>query len=283
MIALNPPHRRGKREAQTFDELKHRKIDVGKSVSNEVLSPANLGEFSIQPQQGEVRAAFVPLARLQEDLEIGDRANILLVSATDATDPPQPDTTKGQRLEAAVRRRAGLEDLGLQVRVLDAQRMLSLESDAALIADGRADSAIATGEQLGMKPSPVMTYLATTIRSGDRRIPYSLVTAVELTEIAPGLQSEETSLPPIVLNEWAARELAAKRDDRVSLEYDVWEEPGRLSPRTANFYVAAIVPIAGLAADRDLAPSYPGITESENLRDWDPPFPIDLSRIRPVD
>ena len=72
-------------------------------------------------------------------------------------------------------------------------------------------------------------------------------------------------------------------DDRVTLEYEVWEDPGRLSPRTASFYVAAIVPIAGLAADRDLAPLYPGITESENLRDWDPPFPIDLSRIRPVD
>jgi hypothetical protein len=86
-----------------------------------------------------------------------------------------------------------------------------------------------------------------------------------------------------VLNEWAARELAAKRDDRVAIEYEVWEEPGRLSPRTASFYVAAIVPIAGLAADRDLAPVYPGITGSESLRDWDPPFPIDLSRIRPVD
>jgi ABC-type lipoprotein release transport system permease subunit len=128
-----------------------------------------------------------------------------------------------------------------------------------------------------------MTYLASTIRSGDRQIPYSLVTAVELTEIVPGLQSEETSLPPIVLNEWAARALAAKHDDRVTLEYEVWEDPGRLSPRTASFYVAAIVPIAGLAADRDLAPPYPGISESENLRDWDPPFPIDLSRIRPVD
>ncbi len=147
----------------------------------------------------------------------------------------------------------------------------------------RRTAQLPTGERLDMKPSPVMTYLATTIRRGDRQIPYSLVTAVELTEIAPGLQSEETSLPPIVLNEWAARELAAKRDDRVTLEYQVWEEPGRLSPRTASFYVAAIVPIAGLAADRDLAPVYPGITESENLRDWDPPFPIDLSRIRPVD
>src|SRR5262249_34983743 len=27
----------------------------------------------------------------------------------------------------------------------------------------------------------------------------------------------------------------------------------------------------------------PGITDSENLHDWDPPFPMDLGRIRPTD
>ena len=268
-----------------LESLHGQKEDLGRTLRlsvREVLAPASLGEFSIQPQQGEVRAAFVPLARLQQDLEVGDRANVLLVSAS-AVGARDEEGTSAQRLEAAIRRRAALEDLGLKVRVLDTQQKLSLESDAAIIADDRGESAIAAGEQLGMKPSPVMTYLATTIRRGDREIPYSLVTAVELTEISPGLQSEETSLPPIVLNEWAARELAAKLDDRLALEYEVWEEPGRLSPRTAGFYVAAIVPIAGLAADRDLAPVYPGITESESLRDWDPPFPIDLGRIRPVD
>ncbi len=268
-----------------LESLHGQKEDLGRTLRlsvREVLAPASLGEFSIQPQQGEVRAAFVPLARLQQDLEVGDRANVLLVSAS-AVGARNGEGTSSQRLEAAIRRRAALEDLGLKVRVLDAQQKLSLESDAAILTDDRGDSAIAAGERLGMKPSPVMTYLATTIRRGDREIPYSLVTAVELTEISPGFQSEETSLPPIVLNEWAARELAAKLDDRLALEYQVWEEPGRLSPRTASFYVAAIVPIAGLAADRDLAPVYPGITESESLRDWDPPFPIDLSRIRPVD
>jgi putative ABC transport system permease protein len=44
-----------------------------------------------------------------------------------------------------------------------------------------------------------------------------------------------------------------------------------------------VVPIAGLAADKDLVPAYPGITGSENLSDWNPPFPIDLKRVRPKD
>ncbi|PYQ19999.1 MAG: hypothetical protein DMF79_11375, partial [Acidobacteria bacterium] len=44
-----------------------------------------------------------------------------------------------------------------------------------------------------------------------------------------------------------------------------------------------MVPMLGLAADRDLVPEYPGITRSARLADWDPPFPVDLKRIRPVD
>src|SRR4030095_2415851 len=47
--------------------------------------------------------------------------------------------------------------------------------------------------------------------------------------------------------------------------------------------LTGIVPIDGLAADRNLVPEYPGISGSENLSDWDPPFPIDLQRIRQKD
>src|SRR5207248_7049716 len=67
------------------------------------------------------------------------------------------------------------------------------------------------------------------------------------------------------------------------LDYYVWEEPGRLVTRIAGFQVAAVVPIEGAAADRRLAPVYPGITEARTLGDWDPPFPIDLKRVRRVD
>jgi len=45
----------------------------------------------------------------------------------------------------------------------------------------------------------------------------------------------------------------------------------------------AVVPIAGLAADRELVPEYPGITESEDMSEWDPPFPIELNRVREMD
>ena len=262
-----------------LESLHGRKDDLGRTLRlavRRVLSPAELGEFSLQPQQGEVRAAFVPLARLQQELGVADRVNALLVSAIGSGDARAS-------LETLVRARATLEDVGLTLRVLDAQRALSLETEGTLVDEARETAARAALDALGMRPSPVLTYLVNSIRSGGRSIPYSLVTAIELTDIDPDVQAEETSLPPLILNEWAARDLAVRSGDRVTLDYYVWEDPGRLGTRTADFLVAAVVPLAGAAADRDLAPSYPGITESETLRDWDPPFPIDLGRIRPTD
>jgi ABC-type antimicrobial peptide transport system permease subunit len=69
----------------------------------------------------------------------------------------------------------------------------------------------------------------------------------------------------------------------VSLEYYVWNSDGRLHTRSARFRLERVVPLDGAAADRDFAPKYPGITESESLHDWDPPFPVDLGRVRPID
>ena len=99
-------------------------------------------------------------------------------------------------------------------------------------------------EQGGMKAQPVFTYLANTLRTGDREIPYSLVTAVDLSTIVPALPPTQAE-PPIVLNEWAARELEAAPGDAVTMEYYRWEDPGRLDhAHESSFRVAAVVPVS---------------------------------------
>ncbi len=77
--------------------------------------------------------------------------------------------------------------------------------------------------------------------------------------------------------------MAARPGDQVEVDYYLWDANAGLSTRTTSFTVSGIVPIEGFAADRQLAPEYPGITGAESLADWDPPFPLDLSRVRPVD
>jgi ABC-type lipoprotein release transport system permease subunit len=115
-----------------------------------------------------------------------------------------------------------------------------------------------------------------------------LITATELDALPPAhadfpVASATQAADPIVLNTWTARELEAKPGDRIEIEYYLWDPAAGLLTRSAAFSVAAIVPLEDFAADRRLAPDYPGITGSESLADWDPPFPIDLSRVRPQD
>ena len=39
----------------------------------------------------------------------------------------------------------------------------------------------------------------------------------------------------------------------------------------------------GVGGDRTLTPDYPGISDAADMTSWDPPFPVDLKRVRPKD
>ncbi len=280
-----------------IESLHGRKDNLGRTLRltvRAIVAPEDLGDFSLQPKQGDVRAVFVPLQRLQQDLDVGGRVNALLIG--------QPSTGGPKRaaLEDLIRRRFALEDVGFTVRgvgsaaTMDTPRTVIVESAAGLLDGPRAKAADAAAAAVAMSAQSVFTYLANTITGGDRQVPYSLVTAMDLRAVMPleregfsrapsPLAPQPSAAPPIVLNDWTARDLAVKVGDAVTIEYYVWEDPGRLTTRSAAFRVAAVVPIAGATADRDLAPVYPGITEAKTLGAWDPPFPIDLHRVRRVD
>jgi ABC-type lipoprotein release transport system permease subunit len=260
------------------ESLHGRKEELGRTIRltiRETLKPEALGEFSIRPGQGGVRAVFVSLARLQKDLEQPGKANAILISENIT------GASGGTRaLEDLLRETFALEDLGVRLRALDAERGISLESESAIVGDKLFASAQAAAKESGLSISPVLSYLANSIRSGEGDIPYSLVTGVSPERFSA---LSNASGNPIILNEWAASDLGVRPGDEVTLEYYVWKDDGRLVTETATFEFAAAVPIAGAASDRDLVPDYPGITETESLSDWDPPFPIDLERVRPKD
>jgi len=267
------------------ESLHGRKEDPGRTIRltvRAIVSPDQLGDFSIQPQQGAVRAVFVSLSRLQQDLEQRHLVNAMLIADRDGL--------TGDPLAALLKQHALLEDYGLSLHSLEDQHALAVETTAGLIDATRADAVDHAAVVSATQPRPVLTYLANSIRSGDRQVPYSLVTAISAEEIAPELArpwrkdgTQPPVLPPIVLNDWTAKELAVKPGDTIVLDYYVWQEPGLLETRSADFKLAAVVPIADAAADRRLAPVYPGISDADTLGDWDPPFPIDLKRVRPVD
>src|SRR5262249_24813454 len=145
-------------------------------------------DFSLRAQQGDVRAVYVPLARLQRDLAEPGKVNTILT-----------------RSEPQLKGRYTLEDVGLRQRPDG-----TLESGSGMIPAGMPAAVKTAGAH------PVFSSLANSIRIGDRATPYSLVTGLD-TAPAP------TTDDGITLNEWAARDLAAKPGDAVTLEYYVWK------------------------------------------------------------
>src|SRR5204863_4574895 len=72
-----------RQSAILVESLLSRNADLGRTLRltvRGIIGPASLGAFSLQPQQGEVRAVFVPLRRLQQDLDLTSRVNTLLVA-----------------------------------------------------------------------------------------------------------------------------------------------------------------------------------------------------------
>ncbi len=281
-----------------IESLYGQKEDLGRTLRVTIktsLAAEQLGEFAIRPQQAAVRAVFVPLQLLQKELALEGKVNTLLISRSKDS-AGLSDIERTAALENLLKERVELEDYSLRLRPLDQQRGISLERTSTLLDDELVKTAVATADALHAPTRPVLSYVANGITSGQQTIPYSLVTAIDDVAFeglrnpggAAGAVSRVPSggvatLPPIILNEWAAGDLRAKPNDTVSLEYYLWREDGRLETKTEQFQLVAVVPIAGLAADRDLVPEYPGISESTSMSDWDPPFPVDLKRIRKQD
>jgi len=254
------------------------------------LPPAALGEFALRPSQGEILSVFVPLARLQRALGQRDRVNTVLIAGTGEGD-------RGPAVRRALKDSLQLDDVGVRVRrvsddevVVDTSRIVLDESVVRAIFAAAAD--------VGAPTYGVLTYLANAIRARGHEIPYSVVSAVDLERWIPGVRivrrsseseggspkSEVRSQTPddIYLNAWAARDLGVSAGAAIELQYYAWQEPGELVTRAATFHLAGIVPMGG-RLDSTLAPDVAGVTDARSMADWDPPFPIDLRRIRPQD
>ena len=270
------------------ESLYGRRENAGRTVRlicGEILAPEKLGEFALRPSQGTVYSVFVPLQRLQRDLAQPARANAILLG-------PRSQGGDLQKIRNLLKERFTLQDVGVKLRPLPSLTGFSVESSRILLDESIAQAAFGAASDAGMKASGVFTYLANSIRIGKRDIPYAVITAVDLRrggmnairhiESFPNPRAPADANESIWLNEWAWRDLGGAPGDIVEVDYYLWQEEGRLVTRTARFRLASVISIGG-DVDAALAPDFPGITEARSIRAWDPPFPLDLRRIRPED
>ena len=157
-----------------IESLFGRKEDVGRTVRLTlagVLARDRLGEFALRPQQADVRAVFAPLRRLQRDLAVNGQVNTVLVSG-------------GERSDATAQ--IGAATRGSWRSCRHSPRATPPSLSRARTASSAKPSKLPRGVSLAswdLQPIPVFTYLANSIRKGDRQIPYSLVTATDLGQV----------------------------------------------------------------------------------------------------
>ena len=275
---------------------------------DEEATATGLARFGLTPHQTLPLNAFVSLSRLQEELGRPGEANLLLV---DTDDGPGG---LAARLEAT----ASLEDLGVKVGIPGASETSETPTGGFVVVESReyvlrspvVRAVERIAEELGAETQPVLTYLANSMTktAANREspkaeavgseatgepptMPYSTVTAVPLPPdpAFPALRplrppsSLELESDELLLNAWAAEDLEAAAGDLVEMTFYGVGADDRLTTESATFRVAGVVAMEGLAADRSLTPDFPGIADAEDISSWDPPFPVDLSKIRPRD
>jgi hypothetical protein len=179
-----------------------------------VLPAQRLGEFALRPQQAELRAVFAPLRRVQRDLEVPGQVNTVIMAGT------SDDTAAAQARGALA-----LDDLGLKVRPSADGTQLIVDTTSGILSAPVEAAVREAGVALGLHEVPVFTYLANSMRIGERTIPYSLIAAVPLDEVsaASGAPHDAPGTDAIVLNEWTAQELNAKTGDALDIEYYLWD------------------------------------------------------------
>jgi putative ABC transport system permease protein len=254
-----------------------------------VVADRGPGSFDLVPGQATPRNAFLPLAELQHELGEEGKANGLLVGGL----PPE---VGAPAVEAALGAGVRLDDLGLVLRPLGAACGLALESREFFLPPAVAAGAVAAAAETGVEARPVLTYLATGLAAHGRDLPYSMVSALGPApragpeagqpRLVSGAAAPALAGDDILLDTWAAEDLAVRPGDTVEMSYFLPDSGGAGAPLrtgTATFRVRGVVALAGLAADRSLTPAFPGIDQARDMASWSPPFPVDLHRVRPRD
>ncbi len=228
-----------------------------------IVSAEDFGTFQAVASQIAPDSVFVPLADLQVQIEMEGRVNALLSAAPDAA-------ALAAKLEAG----KTLADLSLKLAPIDKPTPAwELSTDRVFL-----DEAVAQ-DLLAARPGAygVLTYLVNGVKSAKGATPYSMITAVDAA--AAGLPEGQGML----ISAWLAEDQKLQVGDEVEIRYYVVGNGRELREQTAKFPVRGILPMEHAAITPAWTPPFPGVSDVDNCRDWDPGFPMDNKAIRDQD
>lgn len=224
----------------------------------------DFGTFQPVASQIAPDSVFVSLADLQVQIEMEGRVNALLSAAPNAA-------ALAAKLEAG----KTLADLSLKLAAIDKPAPAwELSTDRVFL-----DEAVAE-DLLTARPGAygVLTYLVNGVKSAKGATPYSMITAVDAA--AAGLPGEGQGM---LISGWLAEDQKLQVGDEVEIRYYVVGNGRELREQTAKFPVRGILPMDHAAITPAWTPPFPGVSDVDNCRDWDPGFPMDNKAIRDQD
>jgi len=257
-----------------------------------VLPDDGVGGFTLDASAQMPRNVFLDRAWLAEQLGEQSGANALVVAPRPGPNgyPPLGEMhrtdvfgpTPVRHQPRLIGQAMTLEDYGLYLRTHGSR--VSVFSDAVTLTDAQVEAAYEAATQFELESVPVSVYLADAIEvvgHPSRSIAYAVVADLWGKKGLPLLEGRpETGHQGVWLNEWALEDLGVDIGDRVDLRVR-WRvsTPSGYEEREAVLPLGGMVAMRGLGADPGLVPEFEGITDATEIGDWDPTFPIDLSRI----
>jgi|UniRef100_UPI0037835D0C putative ABC transport system permease protein len=220
-----------------------------------IVSAEDFGAFQLTASQVAPDSVFVNLADLQTQLEMDGRVNALL----------NPQFTA---LRAQFEQQRTLEDFALKLKRIPGETKEWELSTSRVFLDRNVAEKIF--EFKGTRG--VLTYLVNGITSAQGGTPYSMVTSV-----GTGKDDE------ITITQWLADDQKLAIGNELEVKYFVVGLGRELKQQSAKFKVAGILPMDHPMVTKAWTPEFPGVSDVDNCRDWEPGIPMDMKAIRDKD
>lgn len=229
-------------------------ISLRRKVSA-IVSAEDFGTFQLIASQIPPDAVFVNLSDLQNQLEMDGRVNALL----------HPEFNV---LRALFENYRTLADFSLQLKRVAAEtKEWEISTSRVFLDDSLATKLFEFKGARG-----VLTYLVNGITSAKGGTPYSMITAV-----GEGKDDE------ITITQWLADDQKLAIGDEITIKYFVVGLGRDLKQQEAKFKVGAILPMDHPMVTKAWTPDFPGVSDVDNCRDWEPGIPMDMKAIRDKD
>ena len=220
----------------------------------QIIGDQQFGRFSLEQSQVAPSTVFLPLSRIQEELKLENKSNLLLLGEKESFDAGK----------------LTMADYGISI--VDVAGAVEVRSERIFFEPRIAEK---------IEGETILTYLVNTLATEVAETPYSMVTGVSGESAA--FLPKQPGKDEVVINEWLSEDLKAGVGDELTMDYFAIEGGSKLVERRADFTVVGVVPMEGPAVDKNWMPDFPGVADVKSARDWDPGLPLDLKRIRDKD